>query len=231
MSGRVCRPEKRLIRDLATRCHLQRRALVALDITKIPSTGHQLQRLVKSCGGKAAAIRRLRAVEQMHRRHPERVIALWDRNPDLDVGALVKATVYDIIILRACLPSSGKLVAAPIAFFRFLVFWLSPRQLRPRIATTAGPPRYIKGSTHRSRAGAVPLHHLQGNSLLVRRSEFNPLTGFFSTRIFANGESRARRRELDRLAADFFGRETGDVSGLDFDDCTLIWRDAARVRR
>jgi hypothetical protein len=42
---------------------------------------------------------------------------------------------------------------------------------------------------------------------------------------------RDRIRELDRLAADYFGREIGDITNLSSDDCDAIWRDAARSRQ
>ena len=67
--------------------------------------------------------------------------------------------------------------------------------------------------------------------------EFNSRSEFFPLEFFRGGELRpaparyrARIRELNRLAAEYFGREIGDTTDLSFDDCTAIWRDAARSR-
>ena len=64
--------------------------------------------------------------------------------------------------------------------------------------------------------------------------EFNSAPEFFHPIFFGNRESRpdrARRLLLAGLAADYFEREIAWLEDRSPDDCTEIWRDAARSRR
>lgn len=87
--------------------------------------------------------------------------------------------------------------------------WLEPRAARPqqKLISSIAPDDEISVTAHRN---------------------------FFHSNFFENGESRpdlARRRLLVLLADDYFDREIAWLEERSPDDCTEIWRDAARSRR
>jgi hypothetical protein len=110
--------------------------------------------------------------------------------------------------------------------------------------STAGPPRSNEiGLDARllSRSGGrfrEPWARTPGLSAFPRAPRLSPKNPSVGNREFSRAEFlrpaparyRDRIRELDRLAADYFGREIGDTTDLGFDDCDAIWRDAARSR-